>query len=435
VDEIIQKILEKSELGEDEIRGKIESKRKELNGLITLEGAAHIIAGELGINLLEGRVDVPRLKLENVIPGMSSVDVVGRIIQLFEIRTFEKEEDKKGKVASGILGDGTSALRIVFWDENADLLESKSIKEGDIIRLRDGYTKENRSGEAEIHVGNRALIEVNPTDIDPDEIPRVKDSSKKLSELASGMMSVEVVVKVLRIYEAREFPREDGSKGKVANLFVADESSSTRLVFWDEHISILEEGEIKEGDILRIKRAYVRENQGQIEVHLGRYGKVEINPEDANPDEFQVKALSKALRTKIKDISPNSKAEVRGVIVRIYDNPTIFERDGEQRLVVNGVIDDGTGRIHGVFFNKMGEKLLDTNIESVADGDPQDLVKKRENILAGKEILISGNVQENDRTGRLEIIVFGLDLDPDPKVEIENLLIEASALLGDKHES
>jgi hypothetical protein len=100
VDELIEKITEKSGLDEEEVRGKVEAKKKELNGLITPEGAAHIIAGELGLTFLDGVVEIPRLKLENVIPGMSSVDVVGKLTRIFEIRSFEKSDKTKGKIAS-----------------------------------------------------------------------------------------------------------------------------------------------------------------------------------------------------------------------------------------------------------------------------------------------------------------------------------------------
>jgi replication factor A1 len=433
-EEIIQKIAEKSGLEKEEITVKVEAKREELNGLITLEGAAHIIAGELGINLLEGMVEVPRLKLENVIPSMSSVDVVGKLTQVFEIRSFEKADKTKGKVASGILSDETSAIRIVFWDRNVAKIENGEIKEGDILKLRDGYTKENRNGEAEIHLGNRALIVVNPSDVDPTEFPSKKEAPKKLNELAEGMQSVETVAKVLRIFDPREFSREDGSTGRVANLLVADETKSARLVLWDDDVGIVEKGELKVGDILRIKRGYVRERLGEVEVHVGRHGKIVLNPPDVELNDVAEVEFSRAKRRSIEHLKPGMKAEVIGAFVRIYDNPTIYEKDGEKRFVVNGVVDDGSGRIHTVFFNKMGELLLNTTISALAEGDPLTIVNERGKELIGKEVLVAGNIRENEHSGRLELIVFDMDLEPDPKLEIERLLKEAGPLIGGKNE-
>jgi replication factor A1 len=311
VEELLQKIVESSGLEESEIKEKVEAKRSELNGLITMEGAAHIIAGELGINFLEGLVEAPRLKLENVIPGMSSVDVIGRLTQMFEVRSFEKSDGVKGKVASGILSDDTSAVRIVFWDKNAESVEDGAIKEGDVIKLRDGYTKENRNGEAEIHVGNRALLIVNPEDVDASEFPKKTGSQKKLSELAAGMQGIDVVVKVLRSYEPREFSRDDGSTGRVANLLVADETKSARVVLWDDDVGLVEKGELKEGDVILIKKGYVRERLEEFEVHVGRYGKVVLNPPNVTLDNVVEAEYTRAKRTTIKDIRKGGGKTVR----------------------------------------------------------------------------------------------------------------------------
>ncbi len=434
-EELIQKIGEESGLDEGEVKDRVEGKREELNGLITLEGAAHIIAGELGINLLDTLVEIPRLKLENVIPGMSSVDIVGKLTRLFEVRVFERDDKTKGKVASGIISDDTSSIRIVFWDERAELVESGELNEGDIIRLRDGYTKENLNGEAEIHVGGRSSLFINPEDVDKSEFPALKSALKKLSELSDGMQDVSALVKVLRIYEPRGFSRDDGTKGKVVNLYVADETGSARLVLWDDDVGLVEKGEIKENDILKVKRAYVRERLEELEVHVGRYGKVILNPENVELDSVANVAPSRAGRASVDSLQAGMKAELLGALVRIYDNPTIYEKDGEKRFVVNGVFDDGTGRLRLVFFNKMGELLLNTTLKALLEGDPQAIVEDRAAEILGKEILVAGNVRQNEQTGRLEVIVFDLDLNPDPKKEIERLLKEAETIVNGEPES
>jgi replication factor A1 len=430
VDELIKKIVEKSGIEESEIRERVEAKRTELNGLITLEGAAHIIAGELGITFLEDMLETRGLKLENVIPGMSSVDIVGKITRLFEYRTFQRDDGSEGKLVAGIVSDNTSSLRIVFWDEKAELVEKEELKEGDIIRLKDGYTKENRNGEAEIHTGNRARIVVNPEDIDSKEFPTTEVSQKKLSELSDGMQGIDVVVKVLRVYEPREFAREDSSTGKVVNIHVADDTKKARLVLWDEDVGLVEKGEVKVGDIVKVRKGYVRERFEELELHVGKYGKLVLNPPDVELDEVVIEDEQGIKRTSIENVKPGMKVEIRGAFVRIYDNPTIYEKDGEKRFVVNGVIDDGTGRLHAVFFNKMGEILLNTTVNALAEGEPMAIVNERGEELLGKEVLVMGNLRQNEQSGRLELIVFDMDLNPDPKTEIEALLKQADTLIG-----
>ena len=50
---ILERIKEKSELSEAEIIQKIDKKLDQLSGLISKEGAAHILANELGIKIFE----------------------------------------------------------------------------------------------------------------------------------------------------------------------------------------------------------------------------------------------------------------------------------------------------------------------------------------------------------------------------------------------
>ncbi len=53
LNEIIEKIKEQSGLPEEEIKNKIKEKQRELYGLVSPEGAAHILAKELGIELVK----------------------------------------------------------------------------------------------------------------------------------------------------------------------------------------------------------------------------------------------------------------------------------------------------------------------------------------------------------------------------------------------
>ena len=51
--DIVQKISETANISSEEIETKVNAKLKQLSGLISKEGAAHIIANELGVKLFE----------------------------------------------------------------------------------------------------------------------------------------------------------------------------------------------------------------------------------------------------------------------------------------------------------------------------------------------------------------------------------------------
>src|SRR5512133_3432038 len=93
---IIQKIKEKSNLSDKEISRKIKDKMDLLSGLISEEGAAYIIANELGVKVYE---EPGNLQVKTIVPGMRSVDLSVRVIKIYETRTFEKD-NRKGKVGS-----------------------------------------------------------------------------------------------------------------------------------------------------------------------------------------------------------------------------------------------------------------------------------------------------------------------------------------------
>lgn len=160
-DDIINKIKKEKGLSEEEIQKRINSKLQQLSGLISKEGAAHIVANELGINLYED-ITKRRLKIENLVLGMKNFTIAGRAIRIYEIREFNSN-GKKGKVGSFMLADNTGFIKVVVWGHKADLI--KELKELDSIRIKDGFVKEN-NGYKELHLNDRSQIEIKPEDED-----------------------------------------------------------------------------------------------------------------------------------------------------------------------------------------------------------------------------------------------------------------------------
>ena len=60
---IKEKILENTDLTEEQLSDKIKEKLDQLSGLISEEGAAHIIANELGVKLLQtsGKLEIKNI--------------------------------------------------------------------------------------------------------------------------------------------------------------------------------------------------------------------------------------------------------------------------------------------------------------------------------------------------------------------------------------
>ncbi len=426
LDELVSRIASESGVGEEEIRSRIEEKQRELGGLITPEGAAHVVANELGVNLL---TDISRsrdIKIENIIPGMQSVDVVGRVRRIFTPREFTRNDGSTGRVCSLILADDTGSIRVVFWGRDVDRLDK--IQEGDIIRIRDGYTREDLNGEPELHIGSRTRVILNPPDVEPEQFPEAEVHVRKIAELEDGMSTVDVLCKVLRIYEVREFTRDDGSSGRVVNLVVADETGRARLVLWNDDVSLVEDGKIEVGDVLKVVKGYVKVRMEEPEIHVGRFGKVVLNPEGA--EALAEVPEDRIMRAEMRELKPGDRAEIRGAIVDVAEGVKIFERKEGKGVVFNVVIDDGSANMRAAFYDKLAEALLNVPLEKILAGDAEEEIERRREELLGREVVVVARVKTSNFTGKEELVVEDLNLNPDPRDEVRLLLDKTRSILG-----
>jgi len=157
IEEIAEKICEHTGLSRSKVTQLIEEKEEELSGLVSKEGAAYIVARELGISLL--RESKKQAKIKNLSEGMASVELVARVVRISETRTFEKE-GSSGSVVNLVLGDETGMIRLSLWNDEIDLINDMGIKEGDAIRVSRGYVKMDNRGNLELRLGRGRMEKV-----------------------------------------------------------------------------------------------------------------------------------------------------------------------------------------------------------------------------------------------------------------------------------
>ncbi|MBU0457717.1 MAG: OB-fold nucleic acid binding domain-containing protein [Nanoarchaeota archaeon] len=198
--EIKEKIIASGKLKSEELEQKMKVKINELSGLISEEGAAHIIANELGIELVNPNKN--KLKIKEIYAGMRNVTAVGKVVRKFDVREFKKE-DRVGKVCSVVFGDETGTTRLVFWNEQVDLISN--VNEGDIILVKDAYVRENNN-DKEIHLGNNGSIEINP---EGEIVNIVRESTsyerKKIADLNEDDSNAEILGTIVQVFDPRFF--------------------------------------------------------------------------------------------------------------------------------------------------------------------------------------------------------------------------------------
>jgi len=180
-EKLVEKICEKAGVDAKLVNEKIKAKVKELNGLVSEEGAAYIVASELSVNLLEG-IGQKKLKITDIEVGMRGVNISGRVSRVFEVKEFKKG-DKQGKVGSFIIGDDTGTIRVVIWNEQTSALEK--LEQGLAVRVSGGYCRASTYSGKELHLGQRSNIE-KLSDDDAKELPSADElgSAKALGEAA-----------------------------------------------------------------------------------------------------------------------------------------------------------------------------------------------------------------------------------------------------------
>lgn len=256
---LVERIVTSSGVEKNEVEKRIEAKRAKLSGLISREGAAQIIAAELGVTF-----DNVQLKISELASGMRKINIIAKVIQIFPVRSFEKA-GKSGKVANLIIGDETGNTKLVLWDTNhISLIENKDINLGDTIELKNGSTR-----EGEIHLSAFSELKKSNTVIENVKTGRTY-SDKEIKSIEENK-GISIRANVVQVYTPRFFfvcpecgkkATQDGEgytcneHGKVMpkervllNIILDDGTESLRAVMFSDQLDKLVPSEtLKDND-------------------------------------------------------------------------------------------------------------------------------------------------------------------------------------------
>ncbi len=195
-EKVLEKISRASGIEKEEIQKKVDAKRKKLSDLISYEGAAQIVASELGINF-----ENEKLKINELLPGMRKVNVIGKMIKLSPVRTFKNAKGEDMKVANFVLADDTSNVKIVLWDTNhISLIEAGRVKEGSVVEVGNASM---RGGE--LHLGSFSELKISSEIFEDSKIITAKIANeKKISELAVSD-NAKVRAFIVQAFEPKSF--------------------------------------------------------------------------------------------------------------------------------------------------------------------------------------------------------------------------------------
>jgi len=229
--ELLQKIIEKTGSSQDEIQKKIIEKQQELSNLVSKEGAAYIIAKELGLDVFPKTKR--RLEIKNVVPKIRDLKLSARVVRIFEPREFKGKNGKKGKVASIILGDESGNIRLSLWDDQTNIVEK--LNPGMAVETFGAYTREDGVGGVELRLGNRGGVRILEQNELPtfDKIKRPEAGRINISDLKEGEIA-EIRASLVQMFETSIFyeicPQCGRRVAKEGNEFKCDEHGKVEPV-------------------------------------------------------------------------------------------------------------------------------------------------------------------------------------------------------------
>jgi len=255
-------------ISKEQIVARLESERRRTGGFISDEALLRMIAAEFGCAIPNIQEFLPALVFGDLISGLNNVTVVGRVVAVFSPRAFSGV--RSGKFASLLIADKSGILRIVLWNDKADLIESGKLRVGQIVRFSHGYTREDCTGKIELHIGGRCEVEINPHDVEAKDFPTISKFTTKIGELthATRNKKVNVTGTVKELFAVSDFERQDLSSGRVMRFVLADDPGEIAVVVWNEKVDELEKL-LKVGVRLQIVNAKVKKAMGEgLEIHV-----------------------------------------------------------------------------------------------------------------------------------------------------------------------
>jgi len=181
-DQLVEKITKSSGLEKEEVLRRIEAKKAKLSGLISNEGAAQIVAAELGISF-----EKQKMKIHDLMIGMKKVSIIGKIIDDPSIKKFRKQE-REGELCSFAIADETSNIRIVLWDtKHIEMIKNGTLKKDSVIDIKNADVRGTTNRE--VHLSSFSELAQSTETIESTVLTKDTPIIKKISEVKTNERS------------------------------------------------------------------------------------------------------------------------------------------------------------------------------------------------------------------------------------------------------
>ncbi|MBN2228961.1 MAG: hypothetical protein JW779_05145 [Candidatus Thorarchaeota archaeon] len=205
------------------------------------------------------------------------------------------------------------------------------------------------------------------------DLLKVSSSARqRIEDISESNKNVSALVGVIdSIGEVRTFQKSDGGEGKVASIFIKDETGHIRVVLWDDKTRLITEDHLSVGSVVQIRGAYAKMGLGDtLELSIGRMGTIQpLESDEIEELGVDFESLSSDDEMKIGSLQEGLfNITVKVKIQRVFTLSTFTrKRDNSEGKVLSIIVADDTGSVRLV--------LWDDRAEEMEDAEPDEVIR------------------------------------------------------------
>ncbi|MGB9977795.1 OB-fold nucleic acid binding domain-containing protein [Methanobacterium sp.] len=348
---------------------------KEGDSIKILGAQSRVRNGEVNLThswigrIIKDDFDVPEYEGEEVMKigdahEKKDVTLMGVVSKIQDAITFQRSDGSAGAVKSVVISDDTGSIKVTLWNDDTKL----NINKGDILKITGGNIEFDDYSEGyRINTNWNTGIIINPED--DAGLKKVLEEHKKelepikiedLHKLEDEGEEVDIIGRMMELYDANEFQRADGTTGLVRSVKIADDTGTVRASFWDDKAKL----KLNRGDLVKIENAKTRFRDDSVELSIGKTVRIiKMSENDAQSlpplDELEDDMYKPVKISALKDIkSERDEVGIIGRIINLYDVNEFQRSNGTMGMVRTVELADDTGSVRASFWDEKAEMGL-----------------------------------------------------------------------------
>ncbi len=402
-----------------------------------IDNKIEVQLGRLGrIILAPEDVDLkkfPKVKDEPVQIGsinlnLRALTLEGKIMQIFPPSEFERKDGGIGRISSIIFMDNTGTIRISFWNEDINKLES--CKAGDSLFISGLIPRLNNLDKKtiDLHANRNTIVKKVRKDLQLEN--NIIEKIEELQKKQNGIVSFKGIVSSIDNLKTISLKTEEVVQ--LLGFTISDDTDYIRVTLWrekaEEFSKVLKKGAgIYLKDVLIKYSSFSNRNEvsffsdSSLELIEFKIKNIKLGNNEGNKPKKELTGNY----TNISLINTAGIYEVKGFIAKEIKNITIYEScstcfkkisncnceaksETILRMIVNLIINDESGTIRTTFIGDMAEKIIGVDTVSIfkmkETPDFDLLVEKKSSELLGKDLIIRGRAKYSEFTSSYELI-------------------------------